>query len=336
MEGISQIGNELHFLLSGPAIEGLKGQLHPGDLVRAKILEVLGQGKFIVRFRGQNVVAESASAMPQGAVILASVSAVEPRIILRILSPRDRQRAIVDALRGMKLSVSKLHVSILYALYASDIQANRSDVLALAQWASRLFHQAGQWLVHEEVIQLLVWLHSKGLPATSENLQRAFTKLWRRKIDIGTADALSDAFSAASPDSAPDEADYIYFRIPMDPRSGAEVELRIYYEDQGKKRRIDKDNTRLVFSFEGLSLGPLELEVAIQQSRLKGTFSVLGEAQRDFIAGEIPELVERLRALGYVLLDMDCRVVEHIPEEAFEEEPFEYNGLTDTAIDWVV
>lgn len=88
------------------------------------------------------------------------------------------------------------------------------------------------------------------------------------------------------------------------------ADLRIFYREEGGRRRIDPDNVRVSLSLDLTGLGPLRIDLSAVDRRAVCRIHAADEGRAAFLQGAADELKAGLERCGYAVSDITCRILE--------------------------
>jgi hypothetical protein len=110
----------INALLSSGASADVQLRLKPGDIIQGRVLETLADGKWVVRFRGLNLIAESALPLAKGSSFQARVLHIQDTIALQLLpagTPTQATRvSAAEMLTGLGFTATEDNIALLQAL----------------------------------------------------------------------------------------------------------------------------------------------------------------------------------------------------------------------------
>ena len=110
-----------------------------------------------------------------------------------------------------------------------------------------------------------------------------------------------------------------YYQIPVLIQEKLyQAGLKICQEEQGRSGDQEKGD-RLVISLETENLGQIKIDLMAHEQSLAFCFGVEEESIRANLESNLPELTERLEALGYQIKEATCSLSQEKPEDIYLE-----------------
>lgn len=110
-----------------------------------------------------------------------------------------------------------------------------------------------------------------------------------------------------------------YYQIPVLIQEKLyQAGLKIFQDEQGRSGDPEKGD-RLVISLETENLGQIKIDLTAYEQSLAFSFGVEEESIRVNLENKLPQLTERLEALGYQIREATCSLSQEKPEESYLE-----------------
>lgn len=283
-------GRKLKLYASPRLLKDLVNKLTVGEIIRARVLETLENNRYIIRLRGFNVVAESFSTLTKGGWVSLRVKELGDKIIMQLLSEGEqktvrqqmRKEEIGSLLKKLKFSPDARNIMTALTLLRYNLSLNRENMGKVLKYLQR-FPDDGK-----RNIEPIVFLLARGLSISSQSLEQTRLYLFdnQRTLDFSS---------------------YLLLQIP--PGRGektAPTRIKLFYKENGRKRKLDAWNTKLTFLLDTRNLGQLEIGVAIARGRLSCHLVVETEPVRSVVNENLKELKMSLEELNYSVSDIGC------------------------------
>ena len=165
-------------VLESGAVERLIASLHPGELVKGRVLDVLAPSTFVLRLRGLNLVARSDLLLTTGSELYAQVSQVTPRLILKLIPGSDGRKRLHSAIRALGAKESRLTARLVEKMLEAGQPVTPGSVKEVAD-AWKRWRSSYPDLTCEEGLTALLWLRARRMPtdAASIDLAALFLRL---------------------------------------------------------------------------------------------------------------------------------------------------------------
>jgi hypothetical protein len=327
-------GKELNFYISSYKLDDLISKLSVDETLNGRVVESLEDNKFIINFKGINVITSSLVGLEKGAVISVRVKELSPQIIMQFMPQSSGGiGAEISTVSGFR----NLLDSFAAFFFADEFRDLKDNLLKVAAENPRILSLLGsieEALVNPDranlSLQLENFIKSSALNPSSlqvndicfllfclreELLDPKFNSISRRKLQnlIKTIDGLTEnvikqkILNRFFSNNALQE---FFLQIPL-LADGRFLNARIKISDKGgRKGKIDKNNLSIIFSLQTQNLGTIEIKLCILNKQMSIQFMAKNENVRDFISSRQEELKEVFKGLDYQLNYVECMVKE--------------------------
>jgi len=169
--------------ISSKNFQDFLSTLNIGDVVKGRVLENLGSGKFLINFSGHNVISSSELSLRKADTIQAQVTDIADKVTMRLLpgnvAPEGEKLSEDDfnrVLEQLNLKSSSTNLDIVKALSLFDIQLSKENILAMQQKMKELN------LSSFDDLKALAYLTSKQFPATAESTKSIKAYLFEENL----------------------------------------------------------------------------------------------------------------------------------------------------------
>ena len=301
---ISSVSSEGMIPVRTRGLDTLKSRLHPGEIVRTRVIGDLRGGKVAVRLRGHNLVAESQLSLPKGVEVLSSVTQLEPRIMLRVLGPAEGQGGLANILRGLGVSMTNENLEAATALRAHSVPLTRGHVLGVATATANVSSMMAASVRPDQIVRLLAFLQGRS---DVMSLGAGTALFFGRTLEGGELENLASILRALRVDTL-FEGSHLLFHIPPWREPEARGELRVYRDDARNGSSGKDQEVRMVLFLDMKRLGPMRVEVSVRGKEVRCEFQLTDEKGRERLDARLSDLDSGLSGLGYLVTYLACTI----------------------------
>lgn len=146
-------------------------------------------------------------------------------------------------------------------------------------------------------------------------------------------------FENVQPQSKPLKEQWLTFELPMTgayvegQHQPASVNIRVSYQGDEKKRKIDPNNTHIMLHFDlGIGNENIDVDLAVVERKIGAQINVSSTDLQPIAEDELPDFADGLEGIGYFLQTARCDIkhlpveIPPIPEESTHEFVPDYVG----------
>jgi hypothetical protein len=308
------------------------------QIIHAKILKLLPEGKAQLLVNGLKVVARTALLLKPGEEVQLKVLAQKDAIILKLIGPAQKMtpRQLSSLVSFFSKNESLLDITgakianVKDLLYGMALKSDKPDEAFLP----RLIEKSGMvW--EKKVAQIL----SDDIP--SQDIKKKMDILLKQDMKgnilkdlLGADPRKSEVLKLPASFLETLEnfqllnhhsSDTGRFLLPLPVFSGRAFSFGQLFIDTGSKTKSDgKDADRLIhvsFLLDMTRLGPLRADFSILKKAITGRFLLKDEETCKYVNSMIPDLTRRLANIEYQVHKIECRIAknEEIRQNCFVE-----------------
>lgn len=301
------------------------------QIIKAKVLQPMPGGRALLSFQNQTITAQTALLLKPGEEIMLKVASLKDEIVFKLVGP-------VKQLTGSQMS--NLVSFFVKSGHAREIMESRIPAvktllneIALksgkpdVDFLPRLMEKSGVLLEHKVADIITQSRFGQDIPAL---IKRMFQQDIKGNL-LKTLMAESVLERSQASNVFKTETSFLdtlnslqllnhqssesgRFLLPFPVMGEAGFHFGQLLIDVGKKdkgRQDDSDRTvRISFILEMSRLGPLKADFSILKKEITGKFLFLDDDTSSYVASLIPELKERLKAVEYHLVKVECQTVD--------------------------
>lgn len=284
-------------------------QFNQGDLIKAKVMGLGGDGKVILDVNGKTITAQSLIELKVGSELWLEIGKGGS---LPVLALAGKKGAVQDFLKillsGSLASAGTTGGKAPASLPSPLIQETPQGGTTQAALAAALI--AGE--PDADIMRTLIALLS-GRPTTKKEFSDPAAGLTRQKTteEIGShpADKLTRLMTAHQEVNSqpPQGSNQNFYLFPcfFAGNTGWGEWLLALERDAAQK---DKDSFSLSFFLDMSGIGPLAIHAAVADTAISGEFCLQSEKALQHIAANVPELRRILESRGYQPVAFSCRL----------------------------
>ena len=173
--------------------KNLAGSLKVGHRISGRIVKRVAHDKYLVKIRGEDIIAESKNVLKEGIKYSFEVTQLKPKTALKLALPDIKTvEGKAELLNQMNLPGSKLNLSILDFFAGSKITFDRNELLLISSVLHSLFPEIKDGDELKRKIKAVFLLSRKNIPLNKELIETAAQYLFGKpEIDKDVKDALS-------------------------------------------------------------------------------------------------------------------------------------------------
>jgi hypothetical protein len=179
----------------------MKG-LRPGQIIRGKVLDVLGKGEILALINGEKFKAQSGLNLLEGDVLFLKVISMKPSVVLQLYGIDSEKNAdpIVNVLRMFDLEESGLNKNVVATLLKNNISINKTEIQKISETLNKIFtgllenedsknidsdlnglislaKSLNKPVSEEKLIDAMLFLHTNNIPITVKTTLIAYNFL---------------------------------------------------------------------------------------------------------------------------------------------------------------
>lgn len=327
IRGIQEVvGREPGQATEGRRLESL--QLTAGQLVRGRVVDLLGQGKVLLNIEGRMLSAESHVAMQEGQELWLEVKGSGDKPWFALAGKKAAVREVLRLLLADTQSIGKSGRSLLnLADLPKDAVAPELNARLTELLGKFTDNAVGGRPEAEKIIRLLNWLgvgqsHGGGKRFSPQHFGRQLADILEGLVSSGSGRVAGPGGEFASLEklaglletlhqlnSQPVSSDQDLFFLYPCFFSGAAGwgEWLVSLDREGlEDGRQQGSVVSLEFFLEMSRLGELHLQLSMHGKTLRGELALATDAARQHLQEQLPELTGALEGLGYQSVQIGC------------------------------
>ena len=295
-----------------------------GQVVHAKVLELLPQGSARLLINNRSVTAKTAMLLKPGEEIQLRVLEEKETILLKLMGPVQKMStsqisSLVRFFPGNEslADVARIHIPrVKDLLHDLALKSRRAD----KDFLPRLIEKIGMTLENKTARLLQGQMSLPDLKQSlSVLLNQDVKALIQKEVFMAGTDHPESLSMAASFSEALENFQLLNhhssesgrFLLPFPVFSEDVFRFGQLFIDTGGKNRNEESFAdkliRISFLLDMSLLGPLRADFSILKKEISGRFLLNDEDTCEYVRSMIPELKERLNAIDYKIRKIDCR-----------------------------
>jgi len=183
--GIKSIsGREVSLVASTKTVDGFRGTINIGEVLRGRIIEVFPENKVLVAFKGFNLIAETPLLFNKGDVFYAQVKEKEPKVLVKILPPGHppglTDEDIMEVIQHFGRAPTQERVQIIKHLIKHNLAVTKEMIDEIERHLSFLEGNT------DENITTLLFMKAHNLKPSPTNVELIKLHLFER-LNMGRA-----------------------------------------------------------------------------------------------------------------------------------------------------
>jgi len=146
-----------------------------GEILTGKILEKLNNTNYLIRLKGQNVVAESANSLPKGEEKTFQVLKLEPKVELKLLESKpvnlEGKQNKIELLKILNLPVNKNNMTLLSLIESTGHSFTAKEISYIFSLLSGFITDKEFTKSELSTIKIIIFLLSDKIPLSEKNLE---------------------------------------------------------------------------------------------------------------------------------------------------------------------
>lgn len=193
MDSIPFIKKFGRLFLNPNRYENIKSDLRKGESFLGRVIEKFSESKYLIRLKGEDVIAESENPLKEGEQYDFKVVNLKPKITLKILIPDlNTLEGKIEFLNQIKLSHSNINLSILDFFINNALPINRGELLILSSVLNSLYSSIKSDDEIKKKAKSAFLLYQKGIPIKKELIENITYFLFERpEIDRQISEIIS-------------------------------------------------------------------------------------------------------------------------------------------------
>jgi hypothetical protein len=176
--------------------------LRLGQIIRGKVLDVLGKGEILALINGEKFKAQSGLNLMEGDVLFLKVISMKPNVVLQLygIDTEKNSDPIINILRMFNLEENGLNQKVVSTLLKNNVSINKNEIQKISEILTKILNGLAELedskgfdtdqsrllslakglsksISEEKLIDAMIFLQSKNIPVTTKTTLIAYNFL---------------------------------------------------------------------------------------------------------------------------------------------------------------